>query len=69
MRAIVEIPQSSRISHPSPEAQPFQEDEMQFHAIEVASDDLESKTKMENESEFESKLESNSEEPNDNDND
>ena len=69
MRAVVEIPQSFGIIHPPPEAQPFQEDDMQFHAIEVAFDDLESKTEMENESEFEYELESNSEEPDDNDND
>ena len=35
----MEIPQSSGIIHPPPEAQPFQEDDMQFHAIEVASDE------------------------------
>ena len=54
---------------------------MQFHTIEVASEepmslidpngaviqiDLESETKMEDESEFESRLESDSEEPDDN---
>ena len=83
-QAIVEIPQSSRIIRPPPEAQPFQDDDMKFHAMEVASNepmslvnpngaviqiDLESKTEMEDESEFESELESDSEEPNDNDND
>ena len=83
-RSIMEIPQSSRIIHPPPKAQPFQEDDMQFHAIEVAFDepmslvdsngaviqiDLESETEMEDESEFESELEPDSEEPNDNDND
>ena len=70
--AIVEIPQSSGIIHPPSEAQPFQEDNMKFHAIEVVFDepmslvdpngaviqiDLESETGMENESEFESELE------------
>ena len=70
-RAIVEIPQSSGIIHPPPEAQPFQEDAMQFHAIEVVSDepmslvdpdgvviqiDSESETEMENEIEFEYEL-------------
>ena len=84
VRAFVEIPQSSGIIHPPPKAQPFQEDDMQFHKIEVVSDepmslvdpngvviqiDLESETEMENESKFESELESNSEEPDDNDND
>ena len=83
-RAIVEIPQSSGIIHPPPEGQPFREDDMQFHAIEVVSDepmslvdpneaviqsDSESETEMENESEFEYELESDSEEPDDNDND
>ena len=62
---IVQIPQSSGIIHPLPEAQPFQEDDMQFHAVEVVSDepmslvdpngaviqiDSELETKMENES-------------------
>ena len=80
----MEIPQSSGIIHPPLKTQPFQEDDMQFHAIEVASDepmslvdfkgaviqiDLESKTEMEDEIEFESKLESYSKEPDDNDND
>ena len=37
-QSVVEIPQSSRIIHSPPKAQPFQEDDMQFHAIEVASD-------------------------------
>ena len=83
-QAVVEIPQSSGIIHPPLEAQPFQEDDMKFHAIEVVSDepmslvnpngvviqiDSESKIEMENESEFESELESDSEEPDDNDND
>ena len=80
----MEIPQSSRIIHLSPEAQPFQEDAMQFHEIEVVSDepmslvdldgaviqiDSKSETKMENETEFESELRFDSEEPDDNDND
>ena len=80
----MEIPQSSGIIHPPPEAHPFQEDAMQFHAIEVVSDepmslvdpneaviqiDLESKTEMENETEFESELGSDSKELDDNDND
>ena len=39
MRAVVENPQSFGIIHPQPEAQPFQEDVMQFHAIEVVSDE------------------------------
>ena len=84
MRAVVEIPQSSGIIHPQPEAQPFQEDVMQFHAIEVVSDepmslvdpdgavkqiDSKSETEMENETEFESELGSDSEELDDNDND
>ena len=83
-RAIVEIPQSSRIIHPPPEAQPFQEDVMQFHEIEVVSDepmslvdpdgvviqiDSESETETENETEFEYELGSDSEEPYDNDSD
>ena len=83
-RAVMEISQSSEIIHPPLEAQPFQEDDMQFHAIEVVSDepmalvdpngaviqiDSESKTEMENKSEFEYELESDSEEPDDNDND
>ena len=82
--AVVEIPQSSGIIHPPPESQPFQEDDMQFHAIEVVSNELrslvnpngaviqidsKSKTEMENESKIESDLESDSEEPDDNDND
>ena len=83
-RAVVEIPQSSGIIHPPPEAQPFQEDAMQFHAIEGVSDepmslvdpdgaviqiDSESETEMENETEFESELGFDSEELDDNDND
>ena len=83
-RAFVEIPQSSGIILPSPEAQPFQEDSIQFHAIEGVSDepmslvdpdgaviqiDSESETEMENETKFESKLGSDLEEPDDNDND
>ena len=82
--AVVKIPQSSRIIHPPPEAQPFQENDMQIHAIEVVSNkpmslvnpngaviyiDSELKNEMENESEFEFELESDLEEPNDNDND
>ena len=78
--AVMEIPQSSGIIHPPLEAQPFKEDDMKFHAIEVASDepmslvdpngaviqiDLELETEMEDESEFES----DSEESDDNDND
>ena len=65
---VMEIPQSSGIIHPPPEAQPFQEDDMQFHAIEVVSDepmslvdpngvviqiDSELEIEMENELEFE----------------
>ena len=38
-RSVVEIPKSSGIIHPPPEAQPFQADDLQFHAIEVASDE------------------------------
>ena len=83
-QTIVEIPQSSRIIHLPPEAQPFQEDAMQFHEIEVVSDepmslvdldgaviqiDSNSETKMENETEFESELKFDSKEPDDNDND
>ena len=83
-RAVVEIPQSSGIIHPPPKAQPFQEDDMQFHVIVVASNepmslvdpngaviqiDFDSETEMEDESEFESELESDSEKPDDNDND
>ena len=80
----MEIPQSFGIIHPPPEAQPFQEDAMQFHAIEVVSDepmslvdpdgvvikiDSESETEMENETEFEYELGYDSEELDDNDND
>ena len=65
VQSVVEIPQSSRIIHPPPEAQPFRKDDMQFHVIEVVSDepmslvdpngaviqiDSESETEMENES-------------------
>ena len=65
VQAAMEIPQSSGIICPPPEAQPFQEDDMQFHAIKVTFDepmslvdpngaviqiDLESETEMENES-------------------
>ena len=35
----MEIPQSSRIIHLPPETQQFQEDAMQFHEIEVVSDE------------------------------
>ena len=83
-QAIMEIPQSSRIIHLPHEAQPFQEDAMQFHEIEVVSNepmslvdldgaviqiDSKSETKMENETKFESELRFDSEERDDNDND